>query len=103
MPEVKRYYARVSLQASLVLTVPIPVDATKPDIRKQVLDGLRLITNADDAILCKIPENYSQYNAKVYPPKKDEKDIEENTLFTLKGLQLLDLFNEIVDEEPTFT
>lgn len=105
MAKIIRKYARVGMTASLVLTVPVPKNATKSDLRKAVLDALRLITDSDDAMKINIPVSLGQYRAMVYPPKKDERDINENTLFTLKGLELIDLFEEEREEDdvPSFT
>lgn len=105
MAKIERKYARVSMNCSLTLTVPVPKNATKADLKKAVVDGLRLLTDSDDAMTVKIPATLGQYHAKVYPPKKMERDINENTLFTLKGLELLDVFEETVevDDTPTFS
>lgn len=101
MSKVIKTYARVSMAADLALTVEIPNDATKADVRRAVQQQLRSITDADDGITI-APKSFTPGTPpRVYPPHKNE-TTDHGTVFTLKGLEVLDTFNEEVEEDPKF-
>jgi hypothetical protein len=96
-PTVTAFYARVSVPAKVYLTVPIPQDASKRDIRDAVVNGLRTITDAEDAINVL---GDTVYNPVIYFDKKAERTIDDSTIFTLRGLEVIDVFDGPAPQEP---
>lgn len=101
MPKVITHYARVSTAVDLVLTMRVSADATKSDIKRAAQKALNSLVDAEDGITipCRVlptPE------PRVYPPKKSE-TTDKGTIFTLKGLEVLDVFTGEEDAGPTFS
>lgn len=96
------FFVRVAVPAKLVVTVRVLPEATKKEVIDSVQKFLRAVTDAEDAI--KIRENTLLYAAdgKLHFDKKVECTQDSETIFTLKGLDILDAFSAPVEDEPRF-
>jgi hypothetical protein len=87
-----RHFRRVSVRSNLYLTVEVPGGATKDDILTSVQRTLCGLVDINDRI--RIDAGGDAANMILYVPTKEERTIDEAPIFVLRGLEVIDAFEQ---------
>jgi hypothetical protein len=85
-----QYFARVCLPVKYYLTVQIPADASKKDIKECTALTLRSLSRADDSLSSDL---HSGVYPRIFADMESERDQDERPIFTLKGLKVVETFD----------
>lgn len=94
-----RLFARVSLPARTYFNISLSEEATKKDIKTAVMKALRHIADAENGANI---ATETACNPRVYWNAKNERSVDEDQIFDLKGLEVLDLYTATVDDNDGF-
>jgi hypothetical protein len=86
-----QYFARVCLPVKYYLTVQIPADASKKDIKECTALTLRSLAVAADDSLSGDPQ--SGVYPRIFADMEAERDQDERPIFTLRGLKIVEMFD----------
>jgi hypothetical protein len=89
-PREPQYFARICLPVKYYLTVQIPADASKKDIKECTALTLRSLAKVDDSLSC---DHESGVFPRIFADMESERDQDERPIFTLKGLKVVETFD----------
>jgi hypothetical protein len=90
-PREPQYFARVCLPVKYYLTVQIPADASKKDIKECTALTLRSLARGTDDSLTSDLE--SGVDPRIFADMESEHDQDERPIFTLKNLKVVETFD----------